>query len=594
MTLTGKQETMSSRNFCRFSIGLAVLLSSASAGAQTTADGFSLDRFDPSERGSEWFVADSLDLRGHGRFAAGLVLDYAHKPLAYYSPEGGDVATIVGDQFFGHFGGAVTLWNRVRFALNFPVALFQDGQGATTSTTRFALGSHVAAGDLRIASDVRLYGEYRGPLELALGLGVYVPTGSRSSYTSDGAVHAIPHATVAGETTGFVYSARLGMNLRAQTDAFAGSPMGSEVVFAAAAGTRVDHDRIVLGPELYGSTVFTNGDAFFARRTTPLELLLGGHYLAADSWRFGAGFGPGLTRAFGTPLIRVVASAEWVEPIKEPPPPPPQKPKDRDHDGILDPDDACPDEPGVKTDDPKTNGCPPPKDQDGDGIVDPEDACPTVPGVRTSDPKTNGCPPDRDGDGILDAEDACPDEPGVRTDDPKTNGCPPPKDRDKDGILDAEDACPDDPGPKNEDPKKNGCPVAHIEKGQIRIREQVQFAYNSAQILKASDFILEAVAKILNDNPEIAKIEVQGHTDNKGGADYNKKLSDRRAASVVKWLVAHGIDKAKLMSTGFGKEKPIDTNDTDEGRANNRRVEFHILEQKGNAGATEGPAQTAP
>src|SRR5438046_2577899 len=113
-----------------------------------------------------------------------------------------------------------------------------------------------------------------------------------------------------------------------------------------------------------------------------------------------------------------------------------------------------------------------------------------TPSSRAERPRSSSCwagtsPPerasasagasDRDGGGVLDAEDACPDEPGVRTDDPKTNGCPPPKDRDGDGILNSEDACPDDPGPKNDDPKKNGCPVAHIEKGQIVIREQVQF-----------------------------------------------------------------------------------------------------------------------
>lgn len=204
-----------------------------------------------------------------------------------------------------------------------------------------------------------------------------------------------------------------------------------------------------------------------------------------------------------------------------------------------------------------------------------------MPGVRTDDPKTNGCPPpaDRDKDTIIDPEDACPDEPGVRTDDPKTNGCPAPKDTDGDGILDPVDACPEVPGPANEDPKKDGCPTARVEKGQIRILEQVQFAYNSDRILKASDYILEAVHKVLSDNPQIKLIEVQGHTDNKGGDQYNLNLSKRRAASVMKWLTAKGIDKKRMKSQGFGKKNPIDTNDTEEGRANNRRVEFHILEQ---------------
>ena len=121
--------------------------------------------------------------------------------------------------------------------------------------------------------------------------------------------------------------------------------------------------------------------------------------------------------------------------------------------------------------------------------------------------------------------------------------------------------------------------MARVEKGQIVIREQVQFAYNSAQILKASDFILEAVQKILTENPEIKKVSVEGHTDSKGGDAFNKRLSAQRAQAVVRWLVQHGIDASRIESKGWGEERPIDSNDTDAGRANNRRVEFHILEQ---------------
>ncbi len=189
-----------------------------------------------------------------------------------------------------------------------------------------------------------------------------------------------------------------------------------------------------------------------------------------------------------------------------------------------------------------------------------------------------------------DAEDACPDVPGVRTTDPKTNGCPPPPaDRDGDGIIDPEDACPDQPGPRNDDPKKNGCPVARVESGQIKIREQVQFAYDSSRILRQSDFILEAVLQILQGNPGIKRVEIQGYTDSRGSAAYNKKLSERRAKSVLDWLTGHGVDKTRLTSRGFGMDRPIDTNDTEEGRANNRRVEFHIIDDGGAPGSKDAP-----
>ncbi len=551
------------------------------AAAQPTADGFALNRFDPSERGSDWFANESLDLRGHQRFAAGLVLDYGYKPLVLYDLDGNELTTIVGHQLFGHVGGTFIVWNRVRFGVNLPIAIYQAGDGGSTATQTFESENKTTVGDLRVGSDIRIVGEYGGPATLAGGLRIFAPTGSRDSYTGDGAVRLGPRAMVAGDVSMFTYAARLGFTFRARDEAYAGSPMGSEVGFGAAAGLRLLERRLVVGPELFGSTVVTDADAFFKRRTTPFELIFGGHYQATKQVRVGAGIGPGLTRAFGTPKLRALASIEYVEPMPEAKPKPPPPPPDRDGDGVLDPEDACPDVPGVRTDDPKTNGCPPPKDRDGDGIFDEDDACPDVPGVKTDDPKTNGCPPpkDRDGDGILDDDDACPDEPGVRTDDPKTNGCPPPKDRDGDGILDADDACPDEPGEKNEDPKKNGCPVARVEQGQIKIREQVQFAYNSAKILKSSDYILQAVEKILTDHPEIQQIEVQGHTDSKGSDGYNLALSKRRAASVVKWLVTHGVERKRLVSQGYGEKQPIDSNDTEEGRANNRRVEFHIQKQ---------------
>jgi outer membrane protein OmpA-like peptidoglycan-associated protein len=413
------------------------------------------------------------------------------------------------------------------------------------------------------------------------------------------------HVAVAGEIDAFVYASTLGFGLRPNADEYAGGVRGSELTFAAAAGVKLEDGRIIFGPELFTNTVVTDGDGFFARQSTPLELIVGGHFKVLPSLRVNTGAGTGLTRAFGTPRYRLLGSIEWFEPIE----PPPAKRGDRDRDGVFDDEDACPDVPGTRTSDPRTNGCPDrdqdtifdpvdacpdvpgvpsddpkkhgcplPNDTDGDGIIDPEDACPKEPGPKSDDPKKNGCP-DRDKDGIIDPVDACPDEPGVPSDDPKKNGCPLPKDTDGDGILDPVDACPKDPGPANEDPKKHGCPVARVEKGQIVIREQVQFAYNSSQILRASDFILEAVQKIFADNPEIKKVSVEGHTDSKGGDAFNKRLSAERAQAVVKWLVQHGVDAARLESKGHGEERPIDTNDTDAGRANNRRVEFHILEQ---------------
>jgi OOP family OmpA-OmpF porin len=426
---------------------------------------------------------------------------------------------------------------------------------------------------VRLGADLRLIGAYGDPFTLAVGGRVWLPTGDSTKYLGDKEVRVGPQLLAAGDIDAFVYAASLGFVYRANSSGFAGHPTGSEATFGAAIGARTLEKKLVIGPEIWGSTVLADGGAVFGTRTTPLALVVGGHYTAGD-FRFGVGAGPGFSRAAGTPIFRALASIEYVPAFAE------VRQTDRDGDGVFDTEDACPDTPGVRTGDPKTNGCPPPPppppDRDGDGIPDAEDACPDVPGVRTDDPKTNGCPSDRDKDGVIDTEDACPDVPGVRTDDPKTNGCPPDPDRDKDGILNDVDACPDEPGPKSDDPKTTGCPRVFIRNAQIQILEQPKFDFNRATIKPDSDSLLTEVAKVMNDHMEIKRVTVEGHTDGVGSSEYNKILSQKRAEAVVAWLSVHGVAKERLSAQGMGKEHPIMPNDTAAGRAANRRVEFHI------------------
>jgi outer membrane protein OmpA-like peptidoglycan-associated protein len=247
----------------------------------------------------------------------------------------------------------------------------------------------------------------------------------------------------------------------------------------------------------------------------------------------------------------------------------------------LDDVDACPDVKGVADEDPKKNGCPPEHDRDHDGILDDDDACPDVKGVADEDPKKNGCPPeqDRDHDGILDDVDACPEVKGLADPDPKKNGCPPPTDTDKDGIIDDLDACPTEKGPRNEDPRKNGCPVVHVANNEIIILEQVQFDTNQATIKKVSDQLLDQVAAVLTSHDEITQVEVQGHTDSRGAPAHNKQLSQARAQAVVNALVKRGVAKGRLTAKGYGQDVPIADNDTDDGRQQNRRVQFAITEK---------------
>lgn len=124
-------------------------------------------------------------------------------------------------------------------------------------------------------------------------------------------------------------------------------------------------------------------------------------------------------------------------------------------------------------------------------------------------------------------------------------------------------------------------PRVEVKQDRIQINEKIQFAFNEAEILPASDSLLREVAEVLNQHTELKKIGIQGHTDSEGEPEYNQDLSERRAQAVLNWLKNHGIDAARMQSKGFGESQPIADNATSEGREKNRRVEFLIIEQEG-------------
>lgn len=560
-----------------FTLALTTAVAALATTRDASAQGYSVNRFEPSERGSEWFANESLDLRGNLRPAVGVVGDYQLRPLQTYDGNGDAKNPIVRSMLTAHVGASVNLFSRLRLAVSMPFILHTDGRSDRLSDGTFLQSPNPtqAFGDLRFGADVRLLGEHGDAAQLAVGAQVWVPTGREEAYAGDGKWRIEPHVALAGDISFFTYAAKVGYAYRAESRQLGTSNIGSQLTYTAAVGLRLtEGGRLVIGPEFFGSVVTADAGA---KRSMPLEGLLGAHYGVTKDVRLGAGFGGGLTRGYGSPEIRGLLSVDWQPAIEAAAPPPAAK-SDRDKDGIFDEDDACPDVFGQHHADPTKNGCPP--DRDNDGVHDADDACPDVPGIKTADPKTNGCPSDRDHDGILDEQDACPDEAGPKSDDPQRNGCPL-KDRDKDGILDMNDACPDEPGPQDPDPKRNGCPKAFVKDGQIKILDQVKFKTGKADIEpgKDSEDVLQAVLKVLTDHPEIKKIRVEGHTDNTGGAALNKKLSGDRAAQVVKWLGSHGIDKARLASQGFGPDRPIESNATEDGRRQNRRVEFHIAEE---------------
>ncbi|MGK0362761.1 MAG: outer membrane protein OmpA-like peptidoglycan-associated protein, partial [Bradymonadia bacterium] len=199
---------------------------------------------------------------------------------------------------------------------------------------------------------------------------------------------------------------------------------------------------------------------------------------------------------------------------------------------------------------------------------------------------TDGCPdgiPDTDGDGLNDQVDKCPKDPEDKDGFEDEDGCPDP-DNDKDGILDVNDKCPMDPETVNGFEDEDGCPdkkltLVRVTEKNIVILKKVFFETSKAVIKPVSFPVLNEVAEVMKSYTRIKLIEVQGHTDSRGKDAYNKSLSQERAGSVRTYLMNKGVEAARLTAVGYGEEEPIDTNKTRTGRANNRRVEFKILEQ---------------
>ncbi|MBK8254221.1 MAG: OmpA family protein [Polyangiaceae bacterium] len=599
-----------------------------------------LNRFYPAPPGDRMFGVQSPYVAGDLTPHFSIVADYAHNPLVLRTVNSGeDRGAIVSDQLFLHFNAAFAFKQRLFVSASFPVALVQGGSSPTANGITFNSPQEADIGDLRIGARVRLLGDYWDPFQLALGGYFWFPTGNgtNGTFVGDGTVRGLPQVIAGGRIADrVVWAFNVGPDIRG-SQVFGGTNGVTQATMLrldGGLGFLLDEGRnLQVGIEANAAFTLDNQTNDPIQRGTNMEVLAGGRYRFLEDFEVGVGAGPGLTSGPGTPDVRVVGMLAYTPAVKKVEPV-----RDSDGDGIMDPQDSCPTVKGLPNADPKLNGCPDtdgdgifdaqdacptvkglpnanpavngcpdtdgdgifdaqdacptvkgvpnadpklhgcPPDSDGDGIADDVDACPTVKGVPNADPKLHGCPPDKDGDGVLDAEDACPEIKGIKTSDPTTNGCP--GDRDGDTIRDDKDACPDEKGKPNDDPSKNGCPTSvRVTETEVIILQQVQFDTNKATIKKVSDPLLDEVAEVLREHPELLKLEVQGHTDSKGSPALNKTLSQNRAESVKKALIKRGIGEGRLVPKGYGQDKPIADNNTEEGRAKNRRVQFVIIER---------------
>ena len=573
-------------------VGLALASASHLAAAQSATP---LERWQPTPIGDALFAAPSAGVDAHLALDAGLRFSYADAPLSLRSRDAAgtykDLGAIVGRQAVLHAQVAASLASRLKIEIDLPMTVDQGGDSPSLGATKVTSPSGFAWNDLRVGARFTALPQDGALPSIALSLSAWIPTGDAAAFTSNGSARFEPRILIGADYGSVVWSASVGRQL--------GDPnvglLGSEVTFAGGIAARVD--RFQIGPEIFGSALVDRDAGTSAgsptvplseRAGASLEALLGAKaHLGPVT--IGAAAGLGFLRGVGTPDFRALGEIA-IRPIEVKKAPPGWS-------LFGDDDDAKGKGNGAANTTPKGAGSAPivaappspPADTDGDTVIDAEDACPRIVGDPSPSAKRRGCPPDRDGDGIVDADDRCPDVPGVVADGDK-NGCPP--DSDRDGIADPDDACPAEAGPKTDDPKTSGCPKSvRVIGSQIVILQQVNFETGKSRILADSFPLLTQVAEVLSQHPEIARLAVDGHTDNRGGESANLELSRSRAVSVMRWLTEKGIDARRLEARGFGPRRPVAPNTTDEGRAKNRRVEFQIRKRtdKGEAGWVDGP-----
>jgi OmpA-OmpF porin, OOP family len=338
--------------FLLFAVVAGSLRSPQSFHGGCQAAGYAVNRYEPSEPGSDWFTTESLDLRGNLRPQAGIMGDWAYRPLVL-GPA--DAPRTIVDQVFVHHRASLVLGRRLRIGVSLPVAFYQAGDQSAVAGAAAAVrppAREQALGDLRLGVDARLFHSFEDSVRGAAGLQVFLPTGSRGSYTSDGTVRLAPRLLLAGLLGAFDWALKLGFAFRPHDAVFAGRALGSEAFAAVSAGVKVN-DRFVVGPELHGTATVT-GRAALSGRAVPLEVLFGARARFANDFQAGTAIGTGLDDGDGAPRMRVLAMVEWA----------PDYCVDKDADGVCEPYDACPEVAGPRTRNRRTNGCPTAKEKE--------------------------------------------------------------------------------------------------------------------------------------------------------------------------------------------------------------------------------------
>lgn len=414
--------------------------------------------------------------------------------------------------------------------------------------------TYVRAGDVRLSAKVPLL---RGDFALSAKGLFTVPSGDGDLFLGQGYWTFMPSIVTAYRTGIVSVGADIGWRFR-QKSALGNFEQDDELHLAVAASVRVHRTTAIIAEgQLRAGLAGRSLDS----DEVPLEVDGGLRFFLAQGLTLDVGAGTGLLAGYGAPTIRGFAALRWAserEPCEAGP---------EDFDGYMD-GDFCAD-----------------PDNDGDGIEDDADDCPNDPEDIDQFLDEDGCPDtDNDADGVVDDADRCPIESEDRDGFQDDDGCPEP-DNDEDGLADGIDQCPMEPEDRDGYQDEDGCPEPGPEEAtitvtdsRILISERIYFDFDTDTIRSVSLPLLDQVAEVIERLPATRRIRVDGYSDSAGESEYNLDLSYRRARAVVEYLASQGVPRGRLEYRGYGEVNPVAPNDSPEGRALNRRVEFTILE----------------
>ena len=567
------------------------------AQAQSTNETFDFELFRPSADHYGYFAVPSAATLGHLQVGGGFWVNYQNDPIILVSedvriaPKNAEVVGdngegIVDDRMTGNVQIGFGLSRYFSLSVDAPLVLWQDGYLPNKNIVRVdnvpdrLIVSGI--GDVRVTPKVVALDRDRLPIGMSVAMPVGLPTGNGGSFLGEEGVSLTPttifefsDGPIRSRKYSFRSAVMAGYHVRPGAQ-IRDVPVNSAVVYGVAMGLHSSIMEII--GEFHGSIW---GDRAAQQ---PAEVLGGVKVLAGEYVSLNFGGGMGVLPGLGSPDWRIFGGVS-VAPSFDP------NMRDTDKDGIMDAMDRCIREAEDLDNFQDEDGCPD-KDNDADGLLDTVDRCPLQPEDEDGFQDGDGCAdPDNDKDGILDVSDRCPNEPESNNGYQDEDGCPdtvPVLDTDGDGYNDDVDRCPYDAEDFDGVEDEDGCPDKEvviekrvvIEKNFIKITEKIYFEFGKADIQERSFSLVDEIAEIVLENPQLKKIRIEGHTDDVGSDVANLRLSQARADSVVRAISDRGVKSNRLDAVGFGEMRPIDANETDDGRAANRRVEFIIVDQE--------------